>query len=205
MKKLLTILAVLMLAMFLLAPAAYAQTEDGTCSDGLDNDSDGLIDQADASCTDLSEAPDPTPTAAPTPEPTAEVTAAPTAEPTVTPTDLPDTGGDPGDGDTTGETPQDLQFTEWLAQTGAIGIVTSFILMIVTMTGLAVTSMMKRIGAITLSIGLTVLYIAMKDNIALNSLEDVFATALGAMVTSQVAYMLVSQSIGNRFGAERTT
>lgn len=185
----------LLLAMFVLAPAPviHAQSEDGTCSDGLDNDGDGLIDLADPSCTELSEAPDPTPTAEPTAEPTPVTTAtdAPTATPVVTPSDVPDTGGDPGgDGDAVGDALNDLQFSEWITQAGIAGAVSSFIITLLVIFGISLTSQYKRILAFSLGLATAILYVAIQDNIEIKSLEDVVTTVLFVLTGSQIAYLI---------------
>lgn len=94
---------------------------DPTCSDGIDNDADGLIDDEDPDCA---------PPATATPTPTAEPTASPEPTPTPTPeptavaevVQLPDTGGEPSGGSSSDALPWLAAIAGSVALTGAAGL-----------------------------------------------------------------------------------
>lgn len=166
----------------------FAQAEDGTCSDGIDNDADGLIDKGDDDCLVLSEATS-TPNITPTPEPVRE------PHTTTTPSAFPVAGDDSGSLQSQADQ-SGTEFTEWVTQMGLIGVFVSFFVTATTAIGITVTSASKRITCIVIAVVCSVLYIATKDNVQIESVNDVTGTLISVLVSSQVAYVLATEAMG---------
>lgn len=195
MKRLIMLLA-FMFAMFAVAPmgiSAHAQEADATCSDGLDNDNDGLIDAADPSCTGLSEAPAVTvaPTAQPTAEPTPVTTEPATQAATPTPSAFPDTGGDPGTGSAADQ--QAVDFTTFETQTGLIGLLVTLLVTLLTISGITLSSKAKQLAALLIGIVAAGVFVSLRDGVALDDPNAVGAAIFTVLVASQAGYLLADK------------
>lgn len=210
------LLLLLVMVMALFAPGlttVTAQEIDPTCTDGIDNDADTVIDGEDPSCTTLSEEP------AVTPAPTAEPTAAPTVEPTVAPTpaptpdDLPPTGGILGDNGTDGGVFEDtdtdpgdggpVPAPDALATSAIAGFIVSMVVTGLAAVGLANSTVAKQAATTVLAIGAGFVLAATQDGVAIDNVQDVLGLIASAFGFATVAYVFVSKQIQEGIKARR--
>jgi hypothetical protein len=97
------------------------------------------------------------------------------------------------------QSPADPAFSQWLAETGALGIIVSFIVLVLSVTGVAISAQIKRVLALGLSVFLTAIFVVLKSHLSLTSPNDLFVSFLSILVTSQVAYVLITNELQQRF------
>lgn len=202
---LLLVLVVGLLAFGASPSITYAQEIDPTCTDGIDNDGDTVIDGEDPSCTTLSEQPavTPVPTAEPTAEPTAAPTAEPDPEPTATPATPPDTGGFPNDPGSDDGVFEDLDpdtggpaySTDMLASSAIAGFIISAVVMALVYLGLANSSIAKQAVTVGLSIAAGLVLAATQDGVKVDNAQDVLSLVSASFGFATVAYVFVSRKI----------
>lgn len=200
----LTAILPLLALLFLFAsptPGVHAQEFDPTCSDGVDNDGDGLIDLFDPDCTTLSEEPTSSATAEPTVSATDIVTAtpeptqsdAPTPTAVVTPSTVPPTGGDPHQGSTADQTAADVN--AWDTEQGGIGALVSFVLVFLAAAGYTLKKWQSVALVFVLTAIATVFYVSTRTNLAIDSPADIQSTGIHILEGAVATYILVSQHL----------